>query len=342
MSSAPRSRVAAEPPSLPAPAELAAIHEAVIAWYGANARDLPWRRTRDPYAILVSEVMLQQIQVARAIPFYLAFLERFPTVQELAAAPLAEVIRVWGDLGRYRRLVNLHRAAQRIVAEFGGEVPRDVATLRSLPGVGPYTAGAVACFAFEQDTGFLDTNSRRVLRRLFVGTEAEAAANDRELQALAERVVPAGRGWVWNQALIEFGALHCAARRPACAACPVRVHCRAYPAILEAPATTRTGTGTGKSAGYRYEGTNRYYRGRVLAALRALPVDAPEGVELRELGSALRPDFTEDELPWISGVVESLRQDGLAAVTAIQEERPAYDAGEADAGETASVRVSLP
>ena len=341
MSNAPRPPDAAPPSPLPAADQLAAIHETLIDWYGANARDLPWRRTRDPYAILVSEVMLQQIQVARAIPFYLAFLERFPTVHDLAAAPLADVIRVWGDLGRYRRLVNLHRAAQRIVAEFAGEVPRDVATLRSLPGVGPYTAGAVACFAFEQDTGFLDTNARRVLHRLFVGPEAPAAtARDRVLQALAERAVPARRGWVWNQALIEFGALHCTARRPACAACPVRRHCRAYPAIVDAPAPAKTRTRP--SSGYRYEGTNRYYRGRVLAALRALPADEAKGVELRELGSALRPDFTDDELPWISGVVESLRQDGLAAVTAMREERPAYDAGEAAAEEVASVRVSLP
>src|SRR5918999_72551 len=181
--------------------QLATIHAALIAWYEANARDLPWRRTRDPYRILVSEVMLQQIQVARAIPFYLAFVGRFPTVQALAAAPLAEVIRVWGDLGRYRRIVNLHRTAKRIVEEFAGTFPRDVATLRSLSGVGPYTAGAIACFAFEQDVGFVDTNSRRVLHRLFVGPELPApAASDREIVRLAEAAVPPGRGWVWNQA----------------------------------------------------------------------------------------------------------------------------------------------
>ena len=122
------------------------IQTSLIAWYEANARDLPWRHTRDPYAILVSEIMLQQIQVSRAIPFYRAFLERFPTVQSLADASIADVIHVWGDLGRYRRITNLHATAKRIVADFGGAVPSDVAVLRSLPGIGPYTAGAVACF----------------------------------------------------------------------------------------------------------------------------------------------------------------------------------------------------
>src|SRR5688572_496182 len=220
------------PAGQPDPTNLPAIQEALIDWYGAHARDLPWRHTRDPYRILVSEVMLQQIQVARAVPFYEAFIARFPTVQTLAAAPIAEVIRVWGDLGRYRRIGALHRTAMRIVEEFGGAVPSDVETLRTLPGVGPYTAGAVACFAFEQDVGFLDTNSRRVLHRLVVGPEFPApTVHDREMREIAERAVPSGRGWVWNQALIEFGALLCTARRPDCAGCPVQIHCRAHPAI---------------------------------------------------------------------------------------------------------------
>jgi A/G-specific adenine glycosylase len=318
---------------------LAAIQEALIAWFGEHGRDLPWRQTRVPYKILVSEVMLQQIQVARATPFYLAFLDRFPTVEDLAVAPLAEVIRVWGDLGRYRRLVNLHRTAQRIVDEFGGVFPCDVETLRTLPGVGPYTAGAVACFAFEQDVGFLDTNSRRVIHRLFVGSELpEASANDRELLELARRAVPAAQGWVWNQALIEFGALHCTARRPACATCPVQEQCRSYPGILTSLVEKRQGSDVKRSPAY--EGTNRYYRGRVLAVLRDLPDDEPPAaLELRALGTKLRPDFSDEELPWIYEVVQSLRKDGLAAVN---EDRPAYDAGGGAMLDPGEVRVSLP
>jgi A/G-specific adenine glycosylase len=135
-------------------AKLEAVRKALIPWFEENGRNLPWRKTRDPWRVLVSEVMLQQIQVKRTIPFYEAFLERFPTSRALAEAPLAEAIRVWGDLGRYKRVVNLHRTARILVEKFGGEVPSDPKVLVGLPGIGLYTAGAVACFAFEKDVGF--------------------------------------------------------------------------------------------------------------------------------------------------------------------------------------------
>ena len=135
-------------------AKMRSVRGALISWYDENARDLPWRRTRDTWRVLVSEVMLQQIQVKRVIPFYESFLARFATPRALADAPLAEAIRVWGDLGRYRRVVNLHRTARILVEEFGGKVPSDPEVLVKLPGIGPYTAGAVACFAFDKDTGF--------------------------------------------------------------------------------------------------------------------------------------------------------------------------------------------
>ena len=138
----------------PDEAKIFAVREALISWYEENARDLPWRRTRNPWWVLVSEVMLQQIQVKRAIPFYESFLARFPTPRALAGAPLADAIRVWGDLGRYKRVVNLHRTARILVEEFGGEVPSAPGELVKLPGIGPYTAGAVACFAFDKDTAF--------------------------------------------------------------------------------------------------------------------------------------------------------------------------------------------
>lgn len=145
-------------------ARVGEIQERLLAWFAEHGRDLPWRQTRDPYRVLVSEVMLQQVQVARAIPFYEAFVARFPTVRALAEAPIAEVIRTWGDLGRYRRIAYLHRAAREIVERFDGVVPQDVDALRSLPGVGPYTAGAVACFAYEQDVGFVPQKPTRIGR----------------------------------------------------------------------------------------------------------------------------------------------------------------------------------
>ena len=139
------------------------VSAALISWYDENARDLPWRRTRDPWRVLISEVMLQQIQVKRAIPFYKSFLARFPTPRALADAPVAEAIRAWGDLGRYKRVVNLHRTARILVEEFGGEIPSNPEVLVKLPGIGPYTAGAVACFAFEKDTA-LEVSKKRLPR----------------------------------------------------------------------------------------------------------------------------------------------------------------------------------
>ncbi len=295
------------------------MREALISAYREHGRDLPWRNTRDPWRVLVSEVMLQQIQVVRAIPFYERFLERFPTVEALALAPVADAIRAWGDLGRYRRVVNLHRSARIIVEEHGGKVPSDPASLIKLPGVGPYTAGAVACFAFEKDVAFLDTNMRRVLHRIFVGPDVpNPTATDRELLDVAGRLVPPGGGWEWNQALMEFGATRCSARRPACDDCPVRAQCRARPRLGSALAALPRGSR--KESGYRYQDTNRYHRGRVLAHLREDAAASGQGIALRDLGRRLRDGFEDEDLPWISGVVDSLRRDGLA----VAEERSAY------------------
>ena len=318
------------------PASLAFVQDELLSWFATHARDLPWRQTRDPYQILVAEIMLQQVQVERVIPFYRAFLDRFPTVRVLAAAPIADVIRVWGDLGRYRRLVNLHATARAIVADFDGVFPRDPEVLRLLPGIGPYTAGAVACFAFEQDDGFLDTNIRRVLHRLFVGVDVPApTATDRKLLAIADAAVPHGKAWSWNQALMDFGATRCTARRPACAECCVRAACHARPTIADALGELPRRP-TRKSP--RYDGSNRYYRGRVLAELRGLPVDegAESGIPIHDLGERVSEGFGTDDVPWLYGVVESLARDGLATVA---KDAPAYDAAVSEPGE---VRVKLP
>ncbi len=184
---------------------LCTVRESLISWFVEYARDFPWRYTRDPYHVLVSEVMLQQIQVSRAVPFYLAFLERFPTVGALAEAPIAEAIRVRGDLGRYKRVVNLHRTARMIAEGHDGEVPSEPEVPVTFPGIGPYTVGAVACFAFGRGVSFVDTYMRRVLHRRFLGPEVPVAgATEREILALASELVPRGRGWEWNQALVAF------------------------------------------------------------------------------------------------------------------------------------------
>src|SRR5215207_4010256 len=268
-------------------ARIARIREGLFAWFQEHARDLPWRRTRDPYAILVSEVMLQQTQVDRVLPYYARFLERFPTVEDLANAATSDVIRIWSGLGYNRRAVNLQRAARVVVDELGGSFPDDPADLKKLPGIGAYTAGAIAAFAHERDVAFLDTNMRRVISRVIFGSES---ARESDALEAATALVPPSQGWTWNQALIEFGALQCTARRPACIICPLRDECAAYPTRqvalqLKSSRSTRAKTEP-------FESTTRFYRGRIVEALRALPADDPAGIPLPELGLQVRKGFT--------------------------------------------------
>jgi A/G-specific adenine glycosylase len=199
----------------------------LMAWFRRYGRDLPWRHTRDPYAVLVSEVMLQQTQVSRVTEYWPRFLETFPTLEQLAAASPRRVREAWDGLGYYRRAANLHRAAAEMVTHHGGEVPRQMTTLRSLPGVGAYTAGAVASFAFEMAEPAIDTNVGRVLRRAFHPRLQSGAAGERKLWGIAKRLVPrAGNAaWTTNQALMELGALVCTARVMHCDVCPVRRSC---------------------------------------------------------------------------------------------------------------------
>ena len=222
------------------------FRRALLAWFRRSARDLPWRGTRDPYAVLVSEFMLQQTQVSRVLAYYGPFLERYPTVRHLARARATAVREAWDGLGYYRRAANLHRLAREVVHRHDGEIPREPGELRQLPGVGAYTAGAVTTFAYERPAAAVDTNVRRVLARVFRGRDADARprsptgprrrgaaprpGSDRDIADLAAALQPrAGRAaWSFNQALMDLGALVCTARAPRCARCPVRKVCRWY------------------------------------------------------------------------------------------------------------------
>ncbi|HEV8149770.1 MAG TPA: A/G-specific adenine glycosylase [Gemmatimonadales bacterium] len=200
----------------------------LLAWFGRHARELPWRRTRDPYRILVSEVMLQQTPVSRVVEYYPRFLAAFPSLRRLAGAPPQCVREAWQGLGYYRRATNLQRLAHAVVAEHNGRIPPDLAALRELPGVGRYTAGAVASFAFEQRVPAVDTNVARVLRRAFQPRPASGARGEQRLWEIATALLPrhGAAAWRFNQAIMELGALICTARVARCERCPVVTVCR--------------------------------------------------------------------------------------------------------------------
>ena len=247
-----------------------ARHEALLDWFGMRQRDLPWRRTRDPWAVLVSELMLQQTQVARVLPKYEAFLARWPTPAACADAPVGEVVTAWAGLGYNRRAVNLHRCAQQVVADHGGQLPDDLDALLALPGVGPYTARAVLAFAFESDeVGVLDTNAARVLARW-----SGRSLKPKEARVLADASVAPAAGWAWNQAMLDLGATVCTPRSPRCDACPVADGCAWERAGRPDPdpAVGSAGVSTGQS---RFDGSDRQGRGRLVDALRSGPVAAP-------------------------------------------------------------------
>ncbi|MGE0879033.1 MAG: A/G-specific adenine glycosylase [Acidimicrobiia bacterium] len=238
---------------------------ALLAWWSRRRRDLPWRATRDPWAILVSETMLQQTQVARVLPKFLAFMEEFPTAQVCAAADPGDVVRAWAGLGYNRRAIALHRAAATVVDQFGGAFPATVDELRTLPGVGPYTARAVCAFAHELDVAVVDTNVARVLART-----AGHRLTAKEVQARADALVPEGEGWAWNQAMLDLGATVCQARTPSCKECPVAEACSWRGASDRVdPAIGSAGVSGGQS---RFEGSDRQGRGRLVSALRHAPV----------------------------------------------------------------------
>lgn len=235
----------------------------VLDWYAAHARDLPWRAPgASPWSVLVSEVMLQQTPVARVLPAHQAWLTRWPAPAALAADPAGEAVRQWGRLGYPRRALWLHQAARIVTDEHGGEIPASRAALLDLPGIGSYTASAVASFAFGQRHPVLDTNVRRVLCRLVAGAEFPGRSPSAAEWRLAESLLPAEPGVAarWSVGVMELGALVCTAARPRCASCPLSHHCSWLGAGSPRAAA--------RPAGQRYEGTDRQCRGRLLAVLR--------------------------------------------------------------------------
>ena len=214
----------------PSPEQRQRFRRQLLTWYRKHGRDLPWRKTDNPYHILVSEIMLQQTQVDRVLPKYQEWLEKYPSFEALAAAPAREVTKSWYPLGYNIRPKRLQSIAREAVGRFGGQLPSDHETLLSFKGIGRYTAGAIRSFAFRERAAILDTNVARVLARVFLGGgDPKRHALQRRLWAMSEALVPRRHCFDFNQALMDFGALICTARKPRCAACPMRRHCRAWP-----------------------------------------------------------------------------------------------------------------
>jgi len=236
--------------------------DSVLRWWQGRRRELPWRATRDPWAVLVCEVMAQQTQVARVAERWGPFLERYPTPAACAAAPVGEVLRCWSGMGYNRRALHLHRTAAEVVARHDGQLPGTLPELLALPGIGPYTARAVLAFAFEADHAVVDTNTARVLAR-WEGRRLTAGG----AQAAADAALPAGKAWAWNQAMLDLGAQVCTRRSPRCGDCPERARC-AW-ALAGNPDPDPADGSAGVSARQsRFEGSDRQGRGRLLEALR--------------------------------------------------------------------------
>jgi A/G-specific adenine glycosylase len=269
--------MAANAPFLPTVPD--GLREAILAWYDARGRSLPFRGTTDPYAVLVSEVMAQQTQISRVAPAWSAFMAAFPTLAVLAAAPPADVLRSWRGMGYNRRALNLWRTARVVVDEHGGRLPPDVAALERLPGIGPYTARAVAAIAFGSPVGAVDTNVRRVLGRAIGG--AIDAYPPSVLQRVADAAVPADRPADWTHALMDVGATFCRTTQPLCGECPALAVCRYAAASPAAGRVGRVGRGSGRVS--RFPATSRWLRGRILDRLREVEgagwvvVEAPIG-----------------------------------------------------------------
>ncbi|WP_255149229.1 A/G-specific adenine glycosylase [Halorarius halobius] len=284
------------------PEDVDAVREALVSWYEADHRSYPWRETTDPYPILVSEVMSQQTQLDRVESAWHAFLDRWPTVEALAAADRADVVGFWTDhsLGYNNRATYLHEAAGQVVDEHGGEFPRTPKGLSELMGVGPYTANAVASFAFNEGNAVVDTNVKRVLYRAF-----DAPDDDAEFERLAGELMPDGESRVWNNAVMELGGVACG-KTPACDEqdCPWRAWCHAY----------ETGDFTAPDVPTQpaFEGSRRQMRGRVLSALRE-----HGELDLDALGHRVRVDYAPDGeygREWLRDLLGDLESDGLVAV----------------------------
>lgn len=276
--------------------QITTFQNKILTWYAAHQRDLPWRKSRDPYRIMVSEVMLQQTQVNRVIPKYEAWLEAFPTVEDLVKAPVSAVLKHWSGLGYNRRALNLKKTAQVVVDQYSGKFPQTEKELLALPGIGQYTARAIMCFAFDQQVSVVDINVKKVIltqvlaesriknQELRLGDATSPVlhdkVSDKEIASIADQLVPQGRAYDWNQALMDYSSLMLK---------------------KEKIAIPKQST---------FKGSRRYYRGQILKYLLK-----EKSIPLNALGSLVKKDFTDADSELIDGILKELQKEGFIVIT---------------------------
>ena len=274
------------------------ITKSILQWYRLHQRTLLWRNTRNPYRILVSEIMLQQTQVSRVLIKYPEFLKRFPSFASLADSTPAEIIRAWRGMGYNNRALRLRQVAITVTNDFHGRLPHDIEALQQLPGIGKYTAHAVACFAFEQQVPVVDTNIRRILRRVY-----GSKTNHIDDWQLAMLSLPRRRAYDWNQALMDLGAMVCTASNPDCTNCPTQQNCTSAYRVRRIHRT--------KAASTKII-PDRIYRGKIIELLRNTNEHHP--LELQKLGKQIKENFALSDTHWIETLALRLQRDGLVAI----------------------------
>ncbi|MBW7889241.1 MAG: A/G-specific adenine glycosylase [Bacteroidetes bacterium] len=276
---------------------ISALHKKILRWYRQNGRELPWRKTSDPYRILLSEIMAQQTQVSRVEIFYTKWLAKFPTLQSAARAKTREILLQWSGLGYNSRALRLHALAKFVVKNYRSRLPHSVEELQKLPGIGAYTSHAVACFAFRQQLPVVDVNIKRILLRIFGYT---TRLTDKEIWKLAEEILPSGKAYHWNQALMDFGAVICTARNPKCAICPVQKECAsAFSPMFNVPEKRK------KKEPSRKGIPRRLYRGKILKMLHYTVLTE------KEIAEQLWHSFSSRDVLWLHNLLHQMIADGL-------------------------------
>lgn len=280
-------------------------------WYLQNGRDLPWRKTHDPYKILISEVMLQQTQVDRVLPKYFEFLERFPTIQDLATASNGDVLRVWSGLGYNSRALRLKAVAEEAVKMYDGQLPDDREKLKALKGIGEYTSGAILAFAYHKQVSFIDTNIKRLVHRVFVGLELQGwKKTDKEMGGIVDEVCDFEHAYEYHQALMDLGATICKATKLHCHICPMKDMCSAYEEIRENPLVVAEKRVTYKKQATPFKQSKRYIRGGIVEYLRLTEEGADFIVLLKFVNETLR----EMEDAELKNILEDLVKEGLVRI----------------------------